>query len=76
MKVTINETEKEDLEFPKLMIARNTNFIILAVDKSDKDFIGGVVISESEYYPVGYIYHSWNIYDFQDFKGSITLENE
>lgn len=76
MKVTINETEKPYLEFPKLMIARNTNFIILATDKNDEDFIRGVVISKSEYYPVGYIYDNWNTYDFQNFNGSITLENE
>jgi hypothetical protein len=75
MKITINLTEKEDLEFPKLMIEKKTSIIIIAL-YNKKGSIAGVVIYKNEFYQVGYTSYAWSSDNFIDFKGTITLENE
>lgn len=70
MKVT-----KQDkvVEYPKLMVA-NSGMIILATKKELGQFIG-VIIYDSNLQNIGYI-GSWDSsYNFQDYDGSITLQN-
>lgn len=70
--VTVKEEEetKKDLPFPKLMIARNGDLVLmLSVNGSDGD---GVCLKGHK------IHHDtcWSIENFADYPHPITLQNE
>lgn len=73
MKVTAVFKKLENLPFPKLMIDKNDNCIVLFHE--DKE---GIVVSlgsyESNYLKVGTYDSSFIMENFVDFKGTITIE--
>lgn len=72
MKSIINTgNEKKELPFPKLMVSNNGN-VVLFVNSQE----GFCVYSSPEFDRLFGLYDTWNISDFTDFNGSITLSNE
>ena len=74
MKSTINDPLISTKEFPKLMcyILRKNLVILFSKDKT------GTVVSDSslgEYYSLGYHDNDWNMAFFEDYEGTVTLEN-
>lgn len=74
MKVIINESEKSNSNFPKLMISNDGGILIIALGIIDGNIKGTVI--NSKVWPFGYSSHGWMINLFKDFKGSVILEND
>lgn len=72
IKVTLGQGEtKNEKPFPKLMISNNRSLVLFACSK-----IGTVIDSPSGAYSVGLYLTTWNMSNFTDYEGSITLQNE
>lgn len=71
MKTTIKE-HKQEKPFPKLMVS-DTGVIVLFSDE-----INGVVIyDDTASFVIGeHNTNFWDMYEFKDFHGTITLEND
>ena len=76
MPVEVNKTEKKDprIEFPKLMEHKVTNTIAIC-GNSSKAF---VIIANSSKFAFGDIleYAAFNVNDWQDYHGEVTLKNK
>lgn len=72
MKVVV-EGERSEKEFPKLMINKNDDFLVLFSEVKK-----GTIISlgrcSSNFYTVGEYRKDFYMHNFVDFKGKITLE--
>ena len=74
MKITVNpEHTTKETPYPKLMISRVSKMIILMV----RPYEGTVLRSDNTHnqWMVGQHNSNWSILNFEDYKGSITLEN-
>lgn len=70
MKSRINNIKtKCDLPYPKLMIYKNDNTIVLMTEPE----IDVVVYSDDKDYPTGHYGEDWN--GFRDFDGEVTISN-
>lgn len=72
-----SKTSKEsnnNVKFPKLMIREDEDLIVLFCE----DGIGTVVsyLEKSTYWEVGEQYNSWEMDDFKDYSGDVTLKNK
>lgn len=78
MKVIATKTEsKKDLEFPKLMISKHNNCVILATKIGSETEIEGTVLCLGESsYDLGWFSKTWNRAAFEDYTGEITLSND
>ena len=75
MNVQVNKP-KQHKPFPKLMVNKEPEYDLIILF-SDKD--NGTVISDNDTdspYEVGYYSKAWEMQDFTDFEGSITLSND
>ena len=68
MKVEVNEN-KQERPFPKLMIANNGTIALMT-------YYGKGVCVKSEFDRIGEYCDGYEMKEFQDFHGSITLRNE
>lgn len=77
MKVVVNKSEIiKEKPFPKLMIYKSCDLIILAY-KEKAECIFGVVISPGDSgYKYCHLSDEWGKSFFEDFDGSITLCND
>jgi hypothetical protein len=69
MKVTVKQTPRKDIPYPKLMTAKEGLIVLMIKPKC------GVVIAASSY-SIGYYSDAWNMNCFRDFEGSVELQNE
>lgn len=71
MKAVVNEIEKKETDFPKLMVHENGDVVLF---EGTED--GVLVASKSTPEDIGSYSECWNPRMFQDFKGSVTLSND
>ena len=69
MKVTVDKLDKNEIPFPKLMIAEDGDVVFFIEDES-----GVLIHKESSRSGVGYHSNAWVMKFFKDFKGKITIE--
>ena len=73
MKVTIKGEEPKELEYPKLMISKLNNTIILFSKKRE----GTVIKSGSDGLDITGVYGvDWYSENFKNYTGEITLSND
>ena len=71
MKSTVLVTPcNKEIPFPKLMQSRLTKTIILFSKRNE-----GVVVGKPNNTPIGYYSTSFEMTNFEDFTGSVCLEN-
>ena len=70
MKVTANKAEVKEIQFPKLMISEDGNIVLFT-----ELYVGTLVKGEAGMNIVGDHYDGWNMVNFHDYTGTITLEN-
>ena len=61
-----------EVNFPKLMIHKKHDFVVLF--SSDKK-TGVVVLDNTPWFGIGFT-QTWDVNTFNDFEGSITLSND
>ena len=71
--IIMNGEDQPKRNYPWLGIAYNDLDHIVVL--FNKDSIGTIVYSTSDSDTVGYNYDYWNMEDFTEFEGSITLSN-
>jgi hypothetical protein len=67
-----NTDELPILGFPKLMISKHDNSVILF----KKQGCGTVLKSGAHFSLIGYYSDNWDMHSFKDFYEAITLQNE
>ena len=74
MKVEVNEPKANQTNFPKLMISVNESSkgLIILFEK----ICSGQSLNNIGRYYTGYYSDCWDMSQFQDFEGSITLSND
>ncbi len=85
IKTTRNNNKPAPLKFPKLMEWTNSKIdtdsmglIVLMTGNANTPYnegVGVVIISKG-IHAIGYSSDSWNLSGFEEYQGSITLENE
>lgn len=78
MSVKSNEKGKtvvKEIEFPKLMVMRSKNFVVLMTSMVDGVGNGTVVMTGGGCWEVGYHCDNWGS-NFTDYVGTIELTNE
>ena len=70
MKAVVNEIEKKETDFPKLMKTDEDTIVLFHSPEK------GIVISSPGVWNVGSYNGSWNMEAFSDLKGSVTLSND
>lgn len=63
------------LNYPKLMLGKQSGVIILATGSSGNDLTGMIVHQGNHPDKVGYHTDTWTLDSFQDYYGKVTLEN-
>jgi len=71
---TFEEPNKEGKPFPKLMINKDLDNIILATSCGTHAISGTVVMSSI--YEIGHTANSWSKNDFEDYNETVTLKNQ
>ncbi len=71
MKVEVNEKEKNEYKFPRLMQHKSSPLLIVLFTDQNK----GTCLTKGNYY-IGEFYGAWLSSEFTDFTGSITLSND
>jgi hypothetical protein len=69
MKVTATDGKRQELDFPKLMISKTSGDIVLFSEEG----IGTVIKGDAGV--IGDYCSSWTFINFEDYTGTITLEN-
>jgi len=70
--VVVENKEESPAKFPKLMISKNDESIVLFT----RDRVGTVVFNIFGGYFIGEHKTDWNITTFKDFEGSVSLSNK
>lgn len=71
MKAVVNEIEKKETDFPKLMKADSGDVVFFDTLES------GVLVSSIRMgEDIGYYSTCWDMSEFQDFHGTVTLSND
>ena len=80
MRSEIVEGKKKESKFPKLMVNREANLVILVTEQNKSSFSGKTVytgmavhVNEESCYRIGEFNSDWT--DFEDFHGTIKLSN-
>lgn len=75
IKSTVSDTpcKKRELSFPKLMHSKRSTAILLFYSERNGVIVSGITRSK---HTVGFSWGAWPMEDFEDYKGSICLEND
>jgi hypothetical protein len=73
MKVKVNE--KEEYEFPKLMISDLGQIILAYSESEDGKLLSGVLLVSNGYSINGCYTERWCADSFKDFNGSVEISN-
>lgn len=68
---TLSNEVNEEQGYPKLMKHKTTGLIVLFSSRK----WGKVVFADKEW-PVGETSHNWDTHGFEDYNGSVTLQNK
>ena len=72
MSIKVTDTKRISNDFPKLMKQKNNHNLVVLFGEERC----GTIIRESESSEhIGFYSKNWNLNDFVDFEGPITLEN-
>lgn len=72
MEIEVNNKTEKELPFPKLMIDKTTNLIVLFSKYEE----GMVIYRGESHFLTGYFDDGWNGKAFEDFRGEIKLSNK